>query len=118
MSDDNIECLEFRCKISKNVIEYKCQKKEKKAFMEYSFIDVRLPKSFMVLLRSSIDQLREKGYVGVVQSVLEDDWNKFLKKDKWKLVERVKYPAIGVCCVIECEIGDAIGCVARGLGVG
>lgn len=112
----NIECFEFKCQISKNVIEYKCYKTEKKAFMEYSYIDPKLPKSYMVLLRTSVDQLIFKGYQKIVQIVQEDEWHKFLKNDKWQLVTKVKYP-IGTCCIIECDITEALGCISRGLGL-
>lgn len=112
----DMECFEFKCKISKSIIEYKCYIEEKKAFMEYSYIDPKIPKSYMVLLRTSIDQLILKGYEKIVQTVLEDDWHKFLIKDKWQLINQIKYPA-GVCCVIECDINQALGCISRGLGI-
>ena len=115
-SSENIESFEFKCKLSKNVIEYKCYKNEKKAFMEYSFIDPKLPKSYLVLLRTSVDKLTLKGYKKIVQTVQEDEWHKFLKKDKWQLVTKVKYP-IGNCCIIECDINQALGCISRGLGL-
>ncbi|AYV81274.1 MAG: hypothetical protein Harvfovirus24_10 [Harvfovirus sp.] len=116
MEENNIECLEFACKISKNVVEYRCEKKEKRALMEYSFIDSKLPKSYLVLLRTSVDKLIEKKYEKIVQTVTEDDWENFLKKDKWKLVAKMKSGALN-CCIVECDIADALGCISRGLGL-
>src|SRR5947207_10297532 len=74
-SDDaNIEMLMFQCRLSRNVVEYRCFRKEKDAFMEFTNIDSNLPKSFCVLLRASIDSLKAKGYRRVVQLVPQTDW--------------------------------------------
>jgi hypothetical protein len=113
--DSNIERLDFKCEISDNMIEYKCYRKEREAHIEYSHIDEKVYKSYFVLLRTSIDALKKKGYEKVVQMVSEDDWTKYLKGDKWKIKRTIKYRDINLH-IIECDIDDAIGCITRGLG--
>lgn len=116
-SGNNIERLDFHCNLSKNVIEYKCYKKEKEAHIEYNNIDPTLYKLYFVILRISIDNLTKKGYEKIVQSVMEEDWNNYLKNDKrWVIKYIIKYPNMN-CYVIECGIGDALGCISRGLGL-
>lgn len=115
--NDNIERFEFNCKLSKNCIEYKCYKKEKEAYIEYNNIDPDIYKSYFVILRKSIDNLIEKGYEKIVQTVNEDDWNNYLKNDKrWKIKNIIRYTDVN-CYVIECSINDALSCISRGLGL-
>lgn len=115
--ENNIENFDYKCMISKNAIEYKCYKKEKEAHMEYYFIDQNIYKSFFLVLRTSIDALKKKGYTKIVQTVSEDDWNNFLKKDnKWNIKNTVQYPNAAFN-VIECDINNALGCISRGLGL-
>ena len=115
-NDDNIERFDFRCRVSKNVIEYKCYKKEKEAHIEYNNIDPKIYKSYFVILRTSIDNLSRKGYQKIVQTVTEDDWNNYLKNDnKWKIKNTIKRSDINLY-IIECDINDAINCISKGLG--
>jgi len=114
-NNDNIERFDFRCKISRNSIEYKCYKKEKEAHIEYNNIDPEIYKSYFVILRMSIDDLTKRGYEKIVQTVTEDDWNNYLKNDKrWKVKKTVKYPNMNLY-IIECGINDALGCISKGL---
>lgn len=116
-NQDNIKFFDYKCKVSKNTIEYKCYKMEKEAHMEYCFIDPNIYKSFFVVLRESIDSLKKKGYNKIVQSVSEDDWNNYLKNNnKWTIKNVVKY-ANNVMYVIECDIDNALECISKGLGL-
>ena len=116
MTESNFEDFSFQCKISQNCIEYKCNKITMEANIEYSNIDTKIPKAFFVLLRTSIDALKNKGYKYIGQLVTQDDWENFLKNDKWTIINEIKYPTM-TCCVIKCEIDDALGCISRGLGL-
>ena len=109
---------EIKCDLSKNYIEYKCNN-QGDAFMEYTYIDPSLPKSFFGLLRSSVDFLKEKNITNIVQSVLEDDWNKFLvKNDKWKIRTKINVDNSEMkYVIIECKINDALNCISSGLGI-
>jgi hypothetical protein len=113
--DANIENFDFKCDVSKNHIVYTCYKNTMEAFMEFSYIDPKIPKGYFAVLRKSIDALKAKGYTKLVQTVTKDDWDKYLKNDKWKLKDTFTHPT-GVCNIIECNIDDAIGCISRGLG--
>ena len=115
MENNNIENFTFKCKISDNCIEYKCYKNEGEANIEYNYIDTNIPKSYFVLLRVSIDSLKKKNYKKILQKVYVDDWNKYLKDDNWKIRSSVQDNDIN-CHIIECDIDDALGCIARGLG--
>jgi hypothetical protein len=108
-----MEEKKFKCDVSDNVIEYRCFKTLKQIQMDYVFMDEHLPKSFFVLLRTSIDQFVKDGYQTFVQSVSKEDWEAFLKSDEhWKIKEDTGYYLI-----IECNLDNAIGCISRGLGI-
>ena len=111
----NIERFDFQCKISENMIEYKCYKKEKEAHFDFHKIDQTLYKSWFVLLRESINALKTKGYLKVVQAVTNDDWERFLKDDEWKIKSTFTQNGITIH-LIECNIDDAIYNIAKGLG--
>lgn len=114
-----MENIEFRCDISENVIEYRCSKdgNNKDIFMEYTHLDPNLPKSFLVLLRTSINSLKLKGYTHLVQTVYKSDWDNFLKNNKkWKIRQTDIVGGIEIV-IIECKIEDAIECIGSGLGI-
>jgi len=114
-----MENIEFRCNISENVIEYRCSKdiNKKDVFMEYTYLDPNLPKSFFVLLRTSINSLKSKGYTCVVQTVSKYDWDNFLKSNnKWK-IRQTDIVGGREIVIIECKIEDAIESIAVGLGI-
>ena len=114
---NNVEPLNFNCNISKNTIEYKCYKSEKEAHIEYSNIDPDIYKSYFILLRTSIDTLKSKGYEKIVQLVTEADWRNYLKNTKWNIRNEKYLPSNDKCYVIECNIDDALECISKGLGM-
>jgi hypothetical protein len=114
--DEESILYEFKCELSTNCIEFRC-KKNYDAFMEYTKFDQELPKSFFVLLRTSIDFLENNKYKKIVQTVSEDDWNNFLSKnDKWTIRSKMIYNMQNYF-IIECKISDAIYCISSGLGL-
>ena len=119
MTTDETESFNFKCKLSNNCLEYNCHKESKTACISYSNIDPNIPKLYFVILRVSIDALKEKGYEKVVQNVTQDDWNNYLSKsrckDKWKIKNTTKYDTIDLY-TIECDIDDALACISSGLG--
>jgi len=108
------EHLDFKCPVSKNVIEFRCFKKNRDAYMEYVNIDYDVPKAFFVILRQAIDKLKNLGYDRIVQTVLEEDWNNSLKHDKWVIKHVDK--GIQNLYVIQCNIDDALENISYGLG--
>lgn len=113
-----MEPLEFKCKLSKNYIEYKCNPNSQlnsDVFMEYYNIDHLKIKPFFVLLRTSIDALTKKGYKKIVQRVQMDDWNELKSNNKWKM-RNIETLNNLVTVIIECNIEDALECISKGLG--
>lgn len=116
MNNMNIELLNFDCKLSNNSIRYKCYKVEKEAHIEYNNIDLNMYKPYFVLLRSSIDTLKGKGYNKIVQLVMETEWESYLKGDKWKIRKEL-YVNDDKCYIIECAIDNALENISNGLGM-
>ena len=113
-----MESIEFKCKLSKNFIEYKCDPKSdinSDVYMEYYNIDETRVKPFFVLLRTSIDALTKKGYKKLVQRVHMDDWNALKGNTKWNM-RKIETFNNTVTVIIECNIEDAIVCISTGLG--
>lgn len=108
--------FEYKCKLSKNVIEYECNDETKEAFFEYTEFDANLPKTYFVLLRSSIDALKNKGYKYIVQKVSQEDWRSLSQDKRWK-IKNVQLIENRLYYVIICDINDAIECISKGLGV-
>lgn len=108
-----MEDLDYKCKLSNNRIQYICYKENGEAHMEETYIDERIPKLFMLVLRSSVEDLANKGYKKIVQTVPTSDWQQYLQKDKWKLRKTLANPEFSI---IECDLSEAIGCISRGLG--
>lgn len=114
---DNIEEYEYRCKISQNMIKFRCYKKEQKALIELMNIDENIPKLFFVQLRASKDDLQNKNYKKIIQIVSEDDWNNYLSKSNWTVVQKFQYSyQEGSYYRIECDIDNMIECISTGLG--
>lgn len=114
--NEQFQSHEFKCDLSNSVIEYRCNK-EGDAFMEYTYINPQFSKSFFVLLRTSIEFLKNKKCKKIVQTVVEDDWNKFLSKnEKWKIRSKMTHNGNNFL-VIECKIKNALYCISDGLGV-
>ena len=114
--DKNIERFEYKCKISKNQIDYKCYKNEKEAMIDYNVIDPNIsPKSYFVILRKSIDSLKNKGYKTIIQLVTEEDYMSCLNNGKWKIRNKINYTNTK-CLIIECPIDDALIAISNGLG--
>lgn len=114
-----MEPVEFKCKITKNHIEYRCNpdpNKDGDIYMEYCYIDQEKPKPFFVLLRTSINSLTKKGYTKLVQRVTMDDWIVLKNNTKWQMRATETFNGL-VTVVIECNINDAINCISNGLGI-
>ena len=112
---DEFKSYEFKCDLSHNIIELRCNIK-KEAYMEYTNIDINLPKSFFVLLRTSIDFLKNNNFKNIIQTVSEKDWNNFLSLNKkWKIKSQQSY-GCEIYLNIECSIDDALDCISKGLG--
>lgn len=110
------EHLVYKCKLSDNVIEYKGFRGSGEAYMEYTHIDPRFYKAFFVVLRTSIDSLKGKGYQKLVQTVTEEDWQG-LQHDKWRLRGKILHAGGLTVLAIECDLDDALECISRGLGL-
>ena len=103
----------YVCKITNYRIEYKLENDN--AYMEYTYFgDMKHPKAFIQLLRSSIDDLKEHNIKYVYQSVTNNDWNLFLKdKTKWTVINEDNVTGINL---IKCEIDLFLENMGVGLG--
>jgi hypothetical protein len=95
-------------------IQYKLLESTKTVWMERThYLDIYI-KLFVSLLRSSFDDLNEKGYKKFRQRVTQEDWNLYLKTDKeWTVIESDVFTGTNI---IECSLGSAVGCICRGFG--
>jgi hypothetical protein len=101
----------FQCPVSKNRLEFKYVKET--VYCEYSFMDENLFKGYFVLLRNAIDTAIEKGYKKFMQLVSEMEYKDYLEDDiRWKIIDYTNNTL-----TIECDIKDALECIARGFGV-
>lgn len=105
--------LSFVCKFgSENLFEYEIDNTI--AIMISSFMDEDEIKLFFVLLRESVDQLKNKGCTVFRQYVTPDDWDNYLQNNsKWRIVECSEFYNN---VLIECNIDDALSCIGDGLG--
>ena len=109
------ELLDFKCNVSTNQITYRYYANNE-AHIEYSHVDESIPRSFLVLLRDSVDTLNGRGCKFVVQLVLKTDWDNFLTASRWRIRESVNVDN-NECLVVECNMADVIECIASGLGI-
>jgi hypothetical protein len=67
----------------------------------------------LVLLRESMEDLIKKNYKLYQQQLFKKEWEKYLSKDKkWRVLEDLENEIL-----VECNIEDAVGCIARGYGI-
>ena len=109
---DNL--LTFKCDLTGNVLEFYLDRIEKIAYFNIKECDPTKPKPLFQLLRTSIDDIKSKGFLKIRQDVIMEDWKYFeSKKTSWKSVFESKYGTM----MIETCIDDAIENIALGLGI-
>jgi hypothetical protein len=94
-------------------IKYSLDKDKKTATLFNYFHPPEFIKLFLQLFASSIEDLLNRDYNTFIQTVLVDEWNKYLKQDdRWKINEKHKD---NETINIECKLSDAIHAFFDGL---
>lgn len=85
MTEENI--FRFADKCTYNYIEF--EKSENITWITSQYVDPDNCKLFMLLLKSSFENMKSKGCTTYQQLVLQSDWDGFLKENKeWVIVEK------------------------------
>lgn len=106
-----MEYKEYNYNLGNISIIYKIDTKNKIAYMDYINYELSYIKLFIITLRNSIDDLKLNGIQKVVQYVSIDDWNNYLNKNNWKLIN------LDNICMIECDIENVFYNIIQGLGI-
>ncbi|AYV77299.1 MAG: hypothetical protein Barrevirus31_2 [Barrevirus sp.] len=109
----------YDCPITKYKVEYIINEnkgtKEKVALFNTVVTDYKNMKAFLSLIRSSIDQLKEKNIQYICQTVTIKEFNEFLKdKTSWQVITSSEKEEI---CMIKCPIDDFLENYGVGLGL-
>lgn len=105
--------ITYKCKITGYSVDFDVDYENKKATIEYINTDYKHVKPFLILMRSSIDSLKEGGITHIVQGVLKDDWENHLKgKTDWMVTDSFNE---GV--TLECSIDSFLKNFATGIGL-
>ena len=108
-----MEEVTYQCPISDNRIEFQLEKET--AYCTNNYIDEKYFKAYFLLLRSTIQDLQDKGYKKMNQVVSKDEYNQYLKNDnRWTVV---KTNQLFETIVIECELESALECICKGFGI-
>ncbi len=106
----------FKCPITNYYIEYLVDEKNNFALMANIVSDYQHMKPLLMLLRTSIDQLKEKNILKIRQIVLLEEWNEYLEgRTTWSILEKQQFQIATV--EIECEIDDFLKNYGAALGL-
>lgn len=104
------------CKISGFKIKSEIKEKEKRAEIEFiNYIEkIRENnyKGFFLLLRNTIDKLKEKGIKKIEQKIIKEDWEYIKERTSWKIKKEE-----GEIYIIESEIEEVLENIGRGMGI-
>ena len=95
----------YKCPITAYMVEYYIDNDNEVAETGSFITDYQNMKSFLALLRSSVEQLkRDEGVTHIIQTVGNDEWTTYLKdKTSWQIIKiDPKYRL----CTIKCSIDD------------
>ena len=111
----DLEKLTYESKLGNVVIEYEVNYDKNIAWFGTCTYDNDNIKMFILTLKLSIDDLKNKHIEKLQQLVTGDDWNNYLVKDnRWQLLN-INYS--DNTHIIECNIDDAIAVIGDGLGI-
>lgn len=105
----------FECEITKNKIKYTINESDNECYIEFINVNYERIKGFFLLLKTSIDKIKQMNINKVKQVVVFNDWIQNLK-DKTSF-EYVTHSNETDLCVIECDIDDVLENIGIGFGV-
>ena len=101
----------YKCDVTGYIIEYGIEGDI--ANMMFINCDFEYPKAFALLLRKSVNELKEDGINYVTQMVSTTDWDNYLKGvTTWTLETNENN-----ICTIKCRIDDFLKNIMIGLGL-
>lgn len=107
------EQMIFQCPLSKNRIEFNLI--DDIVMCEQNVIDEENYKMYFLLLRLAIDELIKKNYKKFNQTVTISDFNENLSNnEKWTIIDT---DMILETYIIQCDLINALECVAHGFGI-
>ena len=106
----------YACEMTRNFIKYELDEPNKVIYMVDSFVDENAPKIFFVLLRSSIDDFIKQKYKKLQQTILLKEWKTLENNKKWNIIDVLLIDQ-QECVVIQCELSDAIYCMANAYNI-
>lgn len=112
-----MERKEYKCELTGSEITYIVHEEQKIADINFKYVNYKYVKGFLVLLRTSIDEMKRDGVKLIRQNVTEKDWETILKdKTSWeKILVETRDNSLGV--IIMCKIEDFLENVGVGMGI-
>ncbi|ARF09687.1 hypothetical protein Indivirus_2_66 [Indivirus ILV1] len=105
----------FECPLTKYQIEYIINNQNQTALFNMVYSDYKNTKAFLSLLRTSIDQLKSKNIIYIMQCVSVDEWKRYLEnKTSWKIENE---NIIQQVCMIKCPVNDFLENYGVGIGL-
>jgi hypothetical protein len=113
VTNDETGEITYYCTLSESYLTYKID--ETDAIMMNSYIDYDEIKLFVMLLDSSIQDLKKIYKCEYLsQMVRKDDWIDFLCSDiRWTIVDKKEDEMV---LIIKCNINSACACILNGFG--
>ncbi len=105
----------FECPITKYRIEYIVNDTKRTALFNMAISDYKNMKAFLALIRSSVDQLKNKNIEFIMQCVSIDEWEQYLKdKTSWTIENSNKIQQV---YMLKCQIDDFLENYGVGIGL-
>lgn len=105
----------FECPITKYSIEYIINDTKRTALFNMTISDYKNMKAFLALVRSSINQLKNKDIEYIMQCVPIDEWNKYLKdRTSWSIENSNNIQQVHM---LKCPIDDFLENYGVGIGL-
>lgn len=107
--DNTQNIFRFADKATDNFIVFEMNIDNKSTWINSHYVDPDNCKLFMLLLKSSLQTMKNKGCQYFEQLVLETDWTDFLcENDEWSIVEKyVSVDDVPETILIKCHIDIA-----------
>jgi hypothetical protein len=106
----------FKCKLTNSQINFYINCEKKNAYIDFIYIDFKNIKPFFMLLRLSIDTIKESGIILIKQKITYNDWESifFESNTSWKILKDDTHNKI---YTIECSIDNALENIGIGFGI-
>ena len=99
----------FNCPLSNSTLEYIVDSENQQATMDIIDLNFSKPKLAMLLLKTSIEELKLMGITFILQRVSEQDFKQYLKdKTTWEIINFFYNEAQECTFLLKCSIDDVL----------